>query len=246
MLIDYVTLPSELAGRDLSRTVCVVLDVLRATTSMAVALTNGCREIRTFGELDLAQQAWRAFDGPKLLVGERSARRPDGFDFGNRPPEFIGDAVKDKTLFMATTNGTRAIVASAPAGRVFVATLANASATARLLKDDGRDVVFVGSGTEGRLAPEDVDGAATIADAMLRLGGDGVTMSDAMRARIADSSWLSNSFGVERLRDTPSGENIIRAQLDADFPFIARVDVLDCLGEVTYGDGFARIVAARA
>lgn len=246
MHLDYVTLPFELAGRDLSRTMCVVLDVLRATTSMAVALDNGCREIRTFGELDLAQQAAREFDGPKLLVGERHTRKPEGFDLGNRPPEFTADLVKDKTLFMATTNGTRAIVASAPAARVFVASLANASTMARLLKADGRDVVFVGSGTDGKPAPEDVDGGATIADALVRLDAGGATLSDAMRARIADSSWLSNTFGIERLRETPSGHNIVNAQLDADFPFIARVDFVHCVGEVRYASGFARVARLDA
>ena len=129
---------------------------------------------------------------------------------------------------------------------VLSATLANASAMARVLKDDGRDVVFVGSGTDGKPAPEDVDGGATIADAMLRLGGDGVTLSDAMRARIADSSWLSNAFGVDRLRDTPSGHNIINASLDADIPFIARVDVVRCVGEVRYEPEFARITRLDA
>ena len=204
------------------------------------------REIRTFAELDAARDAWLAFAGPRLLVGERHTKRPDGFDLGNRPPEFTADAVAGRTLFMATTNGTRAIAASATAGRTFVAALVNASAMARILKDDGRDVTFVCSGVDGRPSPEDVDGAATIADALVRLGGE-ATLSDALNDAVAAGSWLAHDFdGVARLRATPSGHNIINAGLDADLPFIARVDVVQCVGEVRHAAGFASVTRLNA
>lgn len=247
MHLDYVSLPHELAGRDLSKIVCVVLDVLRATTSMAVALDHDALEIRTFPELDDARAAWQAFDGPKLLAGERHTRKPDGFDLGNRPPEFTADAVAGKTLFMATTNGTRAIRACASAGRTFVASLANASAMAQILKEDGRDVVFVCSGVDGKPSPEDIDGAATIADAILRHDDHQATLSDALNDAVATGSWLAHDFdGPARLLATPSGQNILRAGLEADLPFIARVDFIRCVGEVRHESGFAVVTRLNA
>jgi 2-phosphosulfolactate phosphatase len=243
MLLDYVSLPYELADRDLSKSVAVVLDVLRATTSMAAALDAGAREIRTLPTLDAARAAHAAFDGgPKLLAGELKTRKPDGFDLGNRPPEFDAVTVAGKTIFMATTNGTRAIRACVGAGRTIVASLANASAAARVLAADGRDVVFVCSGVDGEFAPEDADGAATIADAVVRLRPD-AELTESMRIAIAVSSWLSHPFdGVARLRDTPSGRNLINAQLDGDIPYIAKVDRFDVVGEVRHVDDGSAVV----
>lgn len=241
MQLDFVDLPAHLAGIDLSRTTCVVFDVLRATTTMVTALANGAHEIRAFGTLDEARAAHAGFDGMKLLAGELRTVKPDGFDLGNRPPEFTGERVADKTILMATTNGTKAVRACATARKTYVATLANTSAMARVLADAGDDVMLVGSGVDGDPGGEDLDGIATVADAVARLRGD-VQLSSALRSLIASSSWLANDFDrVARLRASPGGKNIIKAGLDADIPFVAEMDRFDLVAEVTHESAYARI-----
>jgi 2-phosphosulfolactate phosphatase len=241
MRIDFVDLPSRLNGIDLSRSTAVVFDVLRATTTMITALANGATEIRAFGILDEARAAHAAFDGPKLLAGELRTVRPEGFDLGNRPPEFTRERVAGRTIFMATTNGTKAVRACASARRTFVATLANASAIARVLADVGDDVMLVGSGVDGAPGGEDLDGVATVADAITRLR-TGVRLTPDLNALIASCSWLSNDFDrVARLRASPGGENIIKVGLDEDIAFAAQLDRFDLVAEVAHGAEYARI-----
>lgn len=241
MQLDYVDFPTGLSKFDLTTRTAVVFDVLRATTSIVTALSNGATEIRAFGELDEARAAYKSATGAKLLSGELHTVKPDDFDMGNRPPEFTRERVEGKTIFFATTNGTRAARACSTAGRTYVATIQNASAMARRLVADGADVVLVGSGVNGVPGGEDLDGIATVADAVVRLRPE-VSVSSELRSLIASSSWLSNDFDrVERLRNSPGGRNIIKVKLDADIPFVAELDRVNLVASVRHGTAFATI-----
>ena len=111
---EFATLP----GRDLSETVCVVFDVLRATSSMVTALANGAKAILPVTEIDDALEVWRE-NLDVLLAGERDGVRIEAgntrFDLGNSPREFTRDKVAGKKIAMTTTNGTRALRACAHA-----------------------------------------------------------------------------------------------------------------------------------
>src|SRR5688500_4961763 len=124
---QVVLLPSELKPGQLNGRACVVFDVLRATTTMAAALAAGVEEIRLFGDLDSARQAAGAFSGRKLLCGESRCVMPEGFDLGNSPGQFTSHH-RGATMFMCTTNGTRALLAATEADAVFTAALVNAAA----------------------------------------------------------------------------------------------------------------------
>lgn len=145
----------------------MVLDVLRATTTMVAALSAGCREIRVFGDVEETRSAAAAFDGPKLLCGERRALPPSGFDLGNSPGDFTAVRCAGKTLFMTTTNGTPAILAAGSAPEVLVASLANLSATADHLLLGGQDVTLLCAGQRGDVAMEDLIGAGAIVARLL-------------------------------------------------------------------------------
>src|SRR5688572_8856145 len=102
---DVVFLPSELQPGQLRGRVVVVLDVLRATTTMIAALAAGMREIRVFPETGAVLGAEC---GPDMLrCGEENCLKPVGFDLGNSPGVF-GDLHRGKALLMSTTNGTKA------------------------------------------------------------------------------------------------------------------------------------------
>ena len=133
MKVDVVFLPKDLTEAHVRERAVVVFDVLRATTTMTAALAAGAREIRVFPSLDEARAASKAFDGAKLLCGEARCLRPEGFDLGNSPGDYISTLVRGKTLLMSTTNGTRAIVAARHGARMFTGAIVNARAVATAL-----------------------------------------------------------------------------------------------------------------
>ena len=99
--------------------VAVVIDVLRATTTITRALESGYRQVLACGDLDVARELAAKVAGSVVLAGERQCVKPEGFDLGNSPSEFEGDP-RAETVVLTTTNGTRAIVTAAGHAEVVV------------------------------------------------------------------------------------------------------------------------------
>jgi 2-phosphosulfolactate phosphatase len=142
--------------------VAVVVDVLRATTVMVQALAAGCHAIIPCREIDEARKVAAGLGpGTALLAGERHGLPIPGFKLGNSPGDFTSDICRDKTVVMTTTNGTRAILASLEAERIYVAGFTNLRATSDeisvqfLKKDHGHAVHIICAGTEGHISLED-------------------------------------------------------------------------------------------
>jgi 2-phosphosulfolactate phosphatase len=206
----------------------VVFDVLRATTSMTAALAAGVTEIRVFGSIPEAQAAARGYEGAKLLCGEANCLPPAGFDLGNSPGAFCSDH-RGQTMFMSTTNGTRAIVAARQAPLILVGCLLNAAAVATALDAAGRDVTLLCAGTDGEVAPEDVIGAGAVID---RLVDRGATMPDSNSVN-AHKLFEDASVNLPRtLAETRGGQNVIAVGLQADVDFAARLDIYNVVGQV--------------
>jgi Phosphosulfolactate phosphohydrolase and related enzymes len=137
--LEVLFSPAEFAvlkERDLSATACVVFDVLRATTSMVTALSNGAEAIIPVSEISEALAIRKKQPGV-LLGGERDgvrirAAQAGGvdFDFGNSPREYTAEKVRGKTIVSTTTNGTRALHSCAHAKMILACTFANLNATA--------------------------------------------------------------------------------------------------------------------
>lgn len=233
MKIDVVLLPRELKPEHLSGRAVVVFDVLRATTTMAAALSAGVKEIRVFGDLDAALAAGRSFSGPHLTCGERHAVKPPGFDLGNSPAAFQRDVHANTTLFMTTTNGTVAILAAMSAQTVFTGALANARHVAAALSQANLDVTLLCSGTEGLVCTEDTLGAGAVI-AALEARADVELLSDT--AWMARNLFLSNRDQLYRaLYESRGGHNIRRAGLEPDIAFCAALDSLSAVGVVRPG-----------
>jgi 2-phosphosulfolactate phosphatase len=153
----------NLKQQELPDAVCVVFDVLRATSSMVTALANGAKAIIPVEEISEAV-ALRRQHSQLLLAGERhgvriSATLSGGtdFDLGNSPREFRTETVRGRTIAMTTTNGTRALRACAGARRVLVCAFLNLDATAEiLLRQKPRRLILVCSGTFEQAAYEDI------------------------------------------------------------------------------------------
>ncbi len=174
--IEVLFSPAEyhaLTAQRLHEATCVVFDILRATSSIVTALANGARAVIPVQSIEEALAARRA-DPSLLLAGERdgykiSARLTGSidFDFGNSPREFTPDAIKDRTLVMSTTNGTRALKACRGAQKIVAASFLNLNATAAYLRSEmAQDLIVVCSGTHEEASLEDTLAAGALVDAL--------------------------------------------------------------------------------
>lgn len=210
--IRVLALPVLLKESDLSGRTAVVFDVLRATTTIAAAVAAGASAIRVYGTLDLAKAAAGAFVGPRLLAGETNALRPTDFDLGNSPRDFSADRCRGKTILMATTNGTRALVAARTADVLLTGSIANAAATADAIRRAGLPVTLIGSGTQGEVSLEDLLGCGAVIDAL----GDDVTLANDTAA-IARLLWQQSRDQLRTVfAQTFSYRNLSAAELLPD------------------------------
>jgi len=148
-------------------TTVVAIDVLRATSAICTAFENGAAKMIPVSSVKEAQ----AFKDEGYLVGaERNGKIVEGFDFGNSPYSYMGDLVKDKTLVLTTTNGTKAINRAAKTHEVLVGSLLNLQSIIDYLSQSPTDVLLLASGWQGKFNLEDSICAGAIAEALLETG----------------------------------------------------------------------------
>jgi 2-phosphosulfolactate phosphatase len=196
----------------------IVIDVLRATSTICQALASGYEKVVCVGEIADA----RALAGPEVaLAGERHNVRIDGFDFGNSPRELDRKLVgppKAATLVLTTTNGTRALLAAAATCEtVLVASLLNLDAVVAEASG-AEEVAIICAGVEGAFALDDAYVAGRIAAA---LGGE---PDDAALAAMRLAAAFPSA--EEGIGGGVSAANIRRVGLDDDIAFCARESVL--------------------
>jgi 2-phosphosulfolactate phosphatase len=209
----------------------VVIDVLRATTTIAWALHNGAEAVQAFADLEALERAASAWPADRCLrAGERGGRRLEGFDLGNSPVAVRPELVAGRRLFMSTTNGTRSLQRVRAVPRLYAACLPNRRAVAeRLLEERPERLWLLGSGWEGAYSLEDSLAAGALAEALLEsLGADGLVWgNDEMLA--ARALWLQwRDRPEDCLRAASHGRRLQRlGDHDADFRCCAAVDTLE-------------------
>lgn len=190
--VEALFSPTEyagLAGRDLSKTMCVVFDILRATTTMLTALANGAAGIVPVSEIAEAMALRRA-DAELLLAGERGGYRISAaqtgsvdFDLGNSPREFVAEKVRGKRIAITTTNGTRALRACVGARETHVGAFVNMTALGKRISAGTGDVLIVCAGTAEEASLEDTLAAGALCEGLV-----GLKMRDS--AEIALATYL--------------------------------------------------------
>jgi 2-phosphosulfolactate phosphatase len=212
----------------------IVIDVLRATSTICQALASGYERVVCVGEIDDA----RALAGPGVaLAGERVNVKIDGFDFGNSPREFsqafgrtgqkpylVPDEVRLPCLVLTTTNGTRLLLtAAARCEEVLVASLLNLDAVVAAARE-AKEVAILCAGVEGAFAIDDAYVAGRIAAA---LGGEPDDAADAAVRLAAAFPDAESGIG-----GGISALNIRNAGLEGDIAFCARESVLGIVPRV--------------
>jgi 2-phosphosulfolactate phosphatase len=218
--------------------VTVVVDVIRATTTIAHAVGQGYRRVLACGSIDQARELRSRLGNDAVLAGEVACVKPDGFDLGNSPSDYAEGRALGETLVLATTNGTRAIVAAAPdADAVLIGSLSNltacAAAAARLARDGERDILIQCAGVEGEFALDDAYTAGRfVAELRVWLAewgtSDAAVAAEVMAAGFPSSGdALGASTSAAKLRDAGLGEDLRACARESTVDVVPRVEDVD-------------------
>jgi len=206
----------------------IVVDVVRATSSIAQALASGYQRVLCCAEIEEARALRTELGDEAVVGGERNGVVVDGFDVGASPREFA-EGAKAPNLVLTTTNGTRAILRAAEQCQtVYLGSLLNLSAVVGAARADGGDVAIICSGFKGTFALDDAYCAGRIVAA---LAGD--PSDAAIAAEVVARAWPSALEGLNARTYGPPG-------LEADIEFCAQVDVLQTVPR------FVRLVGPAA
>jgi 2-phosphosulfolactate phosphatase len=213
----------------------IVIDVIRATSTMCQALDSGYERVYCTAEIEEARELGKRLGDGVVLGGERNAVRIPGFDLGNSPAEYL--VPRAATVVLSTTNGTRAVLAAAErCERVLVASLLNLGAVVEAVRAVGDDAIVVCAGVQGTFTLDD----AYVAGRIVELLGWERTDAAEAAARLV-GSW---SGAEEAFRASKSGRNLLEnaPQLEGDLAFCARESVLDVVPALaSLRDGAAEI-----
>ncbi|MES2180467.1 MAG: 2-phosphosulfolactate phosphatase [Gemmatimonadota bacterium] len=196
MRIDVLFGVQQLTPQDVQGRVVAVIDVLRASTTIAVALSNGARSIMPMENSDDAVMRSKQLErGAFRLAGERRMLKMEGFDLGNSPLEHTREAVEGRTILLATTNGTKALLAVQGARDVVVASYVNLTAVSTMLRTavrGGADITLVCAGQDRQFALEDAACAGRVVHLVAkRLAG--IEFNDAaLAATMIDKKYGTN------------------------------------------------------
>jgi 2-phosphosulfolactate phosphatase len=213
--------PSDVQGR-----VVLVIDVLRASTTVAVALSNGAKAVVPFDSSDEVIARAKQFErGDVLLAGERKMHAIQGFDLGNSPLEYSRETVEGKTVLLTTTNGTVALVGLTGARDVVVASYVNYSAVAAMIRAAARgaaDIAIICAGRDRQFALEDAACAGRFSRGVTKRLAN-VRLNDAAQA----CCLLDKRYGdrLDQLfEDSEHGRALAEAGFKDDLAVCAAVD----------------------
>jgi 2-phosphosulfolactate phosphatase len=238
--LNVFSLPQDFEPDDLRGGIAVVIDVLRASTTMVTALANGARSVIPCGDVETARQIAAGYPpGEVLLGGERGGVRIEGFHLDNSPAAYSLERVMGKTIVFTTTNGTAALMRSRAADRVLIGCLVNRRAVVRALVGDERPVHLVCAGTDGQFTNEDFLAAGAIAAELAAAAGEPLECNThAVFARNlwnAPEFWTAGSFSPGHLRNalrqSPGGSNLVELGFDADIDYAAQLDSIDLVAQ---------------
>ena len=219
---------------ELHQATVVIIDLLRASTTICFALAAGAHEIVPCLEVDEARRIAAGIAPWPLLGGERGGVQIEGFDLGNSPDEYRPEKVAGRTIVFTTTNGTVAMLAYRSARRVLIGSFVNLSAVCAQLNPN-QPTHLICAGTKSRITREDVLCAGAIVDRLTTWELVGASdLND--EARIARDAWREAMRGLEiddpgaieklarTLRDTRGGKNLVALGLEHDIDAAAQID----------------------
>lgn len=229
-------LPSWISPEHLADRTVVVVDVLRATTTIVYALARGAKEVIPCLTVEDAWQAYRDQAGPVVLGGERGGLAVEGFHLGNSPTEYTTEAIGGKCIVFTTSNGTKAMMQCRLAKRTLIGAFANLSALINQLEETpGIEILCAGS--RGEVTREDVLLAGAIVD---RLSGNTCVVCELNdQANLAADAWRGLGISASKtkelaavLRESRGGRRLVEIGMHQDIETAACVDASSVLPEL--------------
>ncbi len=242
MKISVYTSPSSVPQTFCPNSVAVVIDILRATSTMVMAFSLGAKSIQVFGDQAELQKYQRKHPDA-LMLGERDGKIIPGFHYGNSPLKLESTVISGSQILMTTTNGARAAESVSHWPEVLTAALVNRYAAAELLAAKTPDHVYmVCSGWKGDFSAEDMAGAGALIHAIDRLidGGIELENDEAIGATALFEIWQSDLYGL--LRRCSHGKRLIRLGADDDLKWCSRLDQISTVAIQTSPRHFSPVV----
>ncbi len=213
---------------DLRGKSAVIIDILRATSSMTTAISNGAKKVIPVEDMSDAVKIAHTMDtNDYLLCGEKNGVKIEGYHLGNSPLEYTPEVIQDKTLIFNTTNGTKAIKKASLANRIYLGAFLNQQSVLNALTQHDDEVVLICSGWRGRLALEDTLFAGSI---LYHLFEGKLPQKTKDGAKVAFG--LYEKF-KDNLEETISGSDhayrLSKLVPENDIPFCCQVDKYDVL-----------------
>jgi len=247
MRIDVALLPGQ--EFENSRSICIVVDVLRASSSIVTLLECGARPVVAAGSIEEARSLHQRLPS-YLLCGERGGFPPEGFDYGNSPAEFSGLELEGKSAILATSNGTRLLAMLAGAPAVLVGCLLNSAAVAeaavQIASERALDIAVLCSAAYGgsKFVLEDALGAGAIVDAALSADAS-LNASDA--ARFAWDAFLTARRHMDgTVASSSHARELMEGGFADDVTHCAQVDVSQIVPVLERGDDGALLLLPYA
>ncbi|MDB4386421.1 2-phosphosulfolactate phosphatase [bacterium] len=237
---DVALLPSLVSPESLTGQTVIVVDVLRATTTIVSALYNGCTEVMPQPSVEAARMAYQQFQGDAVIGGERGGQIVEGFHQGNSPIEYTPTTIKDKTLILATTNGTVAMEHCRAANRVLIGAMVNLDAVAQQIKEDSQ-VTVVCSGTDRCITSEDVLFAGALLERIIAIRIEANQPAGQLTdmASIALGHWKTTRRELDQgkpladfFRNARGGLNLVKIGHDPDIVFASQIDTFNLVPEL--------------
>lgn len=230
-------LPALFEPEEVRGGIAVILDILRASTTIVHALANGAKCVIPTLTVDDAVTIAATYPNRAefILGGEREGVLIDGFDHDNNPFAYNREVVQDKTVIFTTTNGTKALLRAAEADRVLIGSFVNLQAVVDVLAVDKRPIHLVCAGTKGKITTEDCLCAGAIIDRLLQEFGrrDDDLIDD--QAQLALAKYLQSSTSEEdfrrAMRNSYGGRNCRRLGFDTQIDRAATFDLFEIVPE---------------
>jgi len=239
MHIDIQFVPSPPKPNLLSKRAAVVIDVLRATSTMVQAMSQGALEIIPVATVEEAFQMAKVFPRSSIILGgERESKKIQGFDLGNSPKEYVMEKVKGKKLILTTTNGTKAFHLISSGKEILAGSFFNIGAVAKRCLELDRDLLIFPSGDGGSFSLEDTVCGGMLIQLITKKGKNPIVLTDASQcAQILYQRFEANV--IEAFHLSHHGKELINRGFEEDLAYCARIDITDIVPE--FKDGVIRV-----
>lgn len=243
-IVRICLLPEPVQAKEFVHSCAIVVDVLRASTTIVHALGNGAAKVMPVATIDQARSLAASSPGRWLLAGEREGVRIEGFDLGNSPSEYTPEKVRGRGIVLTTSNGTAAFSRVTAASKVLVGCLANLSATVECAAGARNPIQIVCSGDDGAPSLEDTLAAGMMARALVLKGNYELSEDDStqMAAALFDHFGQPYEDMSKTMRRSANARNLIRLGLGDDIATVLRLDSHDLVPQLVHDQGIATLV----